>query len=187
MQDTFEQFWAKQMLGKVEEKKKPRPKPPKYEIPKETSQRYFDAYRSWFEHEYPHAWKDGHYIQCKMPAYQTANGLTTFMTNYAKWMGGRGNNLQVMGRQVNGKHIKASTNKGTADTIIHHPANGVPFYAEVKVGKDRARPEQIAEQARIRRAGGIYEFVRTPMEFFELWDKVGRIQVVRAGDLFSSM
>jgi hypothetical protein len=43
---------------------------------------------------------------------------------------------------------------------------------EVKVGRDRPRPEQLAEQQRERQAGGIYEFVSTPEQFFELFDKL---------------
>lgn len=180
-------FHLGQMHTHFEQKKKARKKPEKYPIPDLVKERYFKAHYDYSCIHFPHVVKDGHYLQPKMPDYQTANGLTAFITNYAKWMGGTGNNLQVMGRQVNGKYIKASTNKGTADTIVQHPVNGVSFYAEVKAGKDRPREEQLREQARIRRAGGIYEFVHTPMDFLELWDKVGRIQVVRAGDLFSSI
>jgi hypothetical protein len=43
---------------------------------------------------------------------------------------------------------------------------------EIKVGKDKPRPEQLAEQQRERQAGGIYEFVHTPEEFFIIFDQI---------------
>ena len=41
---------------------------------------------------------------------------------------------------------------------------------EIKTGKDKPRPEQLAEQQRERQAGGIYEFVHSPEEFFAIFD-----------------
>ena len=41
---------------------------------------------------------------------------------------------------------------------------------EVKVGRDRPRPEQLAEQAKERAAGGMYEFISTPEQFFAIFD-----------------
>jgi hypothetical protein len=49
---------------------------------------------------------------------------------------------------------------------------GKSVMIEIKVGADRPRPEQLAEQQRERQAGGIYEFVHTPEEFFLLFDKL---------------
>jgi hypothetical protein len=43
---------------------------------------------------------------------------------------------------------------------------------EIKTGKDKPRLEQLAEQHRERQAGGIYEFVHSPEEFFMLFDKL---------------
>ena len=43
---------------------------------------------------------------------------------------------------------------------------------EIKIGKDRASDFQLREQERERRAGGIYEFISTPEQFFELYDKI---------------
>jgi hypothetical protein len=43
---------------------------------------------------------------------------------------------------------------------------------EIKVGRDKPRPDQLTEQIRERKAGGIYEFIGTPEQFFELYDKI---------------
>lgn len=43
---------------------------------------------------------------------------------------------------------------------------------EIKVGRDKPRPEQLQEQERERRSGGYYEFCHSPEEFFALYDKI---------------
>jgi hypothetical protein len=75
-----------------------------------------------------------------------------------------------MGRQINGKFIPSATRKGTAD--ISATVKGKSVMIEIKVGADRPRIEQLAEQQRERQAGGIYEFVHSPEEFFLLFDKL---------------
>jgi hypothetical protein len=75
-----------------------------------------------------------------------------------------------MGRQINGKFIPSATRKGTAD--ISATIKGRSVMIEIKVGKDKPRPEQLAEQQRERQAGGIYEFVHTPEEFFIIFDQI---------------
>jgi hypothetical protein len=42
----------------------------------------------------------------------------------------------------------------------------------VKVGRDKPRPEQLAEQTRERAAGGIYEFISTPGNFYAVYDMI---------------
>ena len=43
---------------------------------------------------------------------------------------------------------------------------------EIKVGSDRPREDQLLEQIRERKAGGIYEFIKTPEEFFSLYNSI---------------
>lgn len=134
-------------------------------------QRYTDAHREWFKRKYPLAWNDGHYSGPVMPKYKTANGLTNLICSYLKWVNCIGNRINTMGRQVNGKWIPSTTKKGTADITAILPG-GRTIYIEVKVGKDRPRPEQLAMQKQIRELGGVYEFISTPEQFFELLDSL---------------
>lgn len=43
---------------------------------------------------------------------------------------------------------------------------------EIKIGKDRPREQQLEEQKRERRAGGVYEFIHNIDEFFQLYDSL---------------
>ena len=103
-----------------------------------------------------------------MPAIATANGLTTFIMNFVKWEGYRATRINVSGRQINGKWIQSSTRRGTADISL--TVKGRAAMLEIKCGSDRPREAQLQEQARERKAGGIYEFIRTTEEFFTLYD-----------------
>lgn len=151
-------------------------------------QRYQSAHEQWFRDQYPNAYKDGYYLEPKMPKVDTANGLTTFICNYLSWMGHRATRINVMGRLIDGvekqpsgakigvkKWLPSSTRKGTADisaTIKNANGIGLSVMIEIKVGRDKPRPDQLAEQIRERKAGGIYEFIGTPEDFFELYDKI---------------
>lgn len=132
--------------------------------------RYNAAHREFSQRKYPQAYKDGFYTKPKMPKVNTANGLTTFICNYLMWVNGFGNRINTMGRQVNGRWIKSSTALGTADITAMLP-NGKTVFLEIKVGADRPRPEQLAMQKKIRGIGGVYEFISTPDQFFQLYDE----------------
>lgn len=136
----------------------------------ETKLRYQQAHEKWFKHEYPSAYNDGYYCAPKMPPVGTANGLTTFIMNFIKWEGYRATRINVSGRQIKGKWIPSSTRRGTAD--ISATLRGKSVMIEIKVGRDKPRPEQLAEQERERNAGGVYEFIHNPDEFLELYDKL---------------
>ena len=146
-------------------------------------QRYQSAHEQWFRDQYPNAYKDGFYLEPKMPKVDTANGLTTFICNYLSWMGHRATRINVMGRLIDGvekqpsgakigvkKWLPSSTRKGTAD--ISATIKGRSVMIEIKVGRDKPRPDQLAEQERERRAQGIYEFIGTPGQFFEIYDSI---------------
>jgi hypothetical protein len=115
--------------------------------------------------------KDGYYSPPNMPKVNTANGLTLFICNYINWMGYRATRISTTGRQVGGRWIYGTTRKGTAD-ISATLKGGKAVMIEIKVGKDRASEHQLKEQAKERAAGGIYEFISTPEQFFELFDRV---------------
>jgi hypothetical protein len=146
-------------------------------------ERYQKAHEEYFKIKYPNAYKDGYYLDPKVPKVDTANGLTTFICNYLAWLNHRATRINVSGRLVDGvekqpsgakigvkKWIPSSTRKGTAD--ISATIKGRSVMLEIKVGSDRPRPEQLTEQTRERRAGGIYEFIKTPDEFFYLYDYI---------------
>lgn len=146
-------------------------------------ERYKIAHEEWFKIKYPNAYKDGFYLDPKIPKINESNGLTTFICNYLSWREHRATRINVSGRLVDSKEkqasgvtlgvkkwIKSSTRKGSAD--ISATIKGRSVMIEIKVGKDKPREDQLLEQERERKAGGLYEFIKTPDEFFELYDLV---------------
>ena len=130
--------------------------------------RYNTAHYNYTCQRAPNVVKDGFYTTPPTPIVTKSNGLTTFIINFLNWSGYRATRINTMGRQINGKFIPSATRKGTAD--ISATVKGKSVMIEIKVGKDKPRPEQLAEQQRERNAGGIYEFVSTPEGFFLIFD-----------------
>jgi hypothetical protein len=148
-----------------------------------TKDRYCKAHESWFKESYPNAYKDGFYLDPKLPKVDTSNGLTTFICNFLLWSGHRATRINVSGRLVDGvekqasgakigvkKWIPSSTRRGTAD--ISATIKGRSVMIEIKVGLDRPREDQLKEQVRERKAGGIYEFIKDAEQFFYLYDNL---------------
>ena len=132
--------------------------------------RYNTAHYNYTLKHTPSVVKDGFYTPPTFPVITKANGLTQFICNYIKWEGYRATRINTMGRQINGKFIPSATRKGTAD--ISATIKGKSVMIEVKVGRDKPRIEQLEEQQRERQAGGIYEFISTPEQFFQLYDEL---------------
>ena len=130
--------------------------------------RYNTAHYNYTAQRTPNVVKDGFYTTPPTPVVTKSNGLTQFIINYIMWSGYRATRINTMGRQINGKFIPSATRKGSAD--ISATVKGRSVMIEIKVGKDKPRPEQLAEQQRERQAGGIYEFVSTPEGFFAIFD-----------------
>lgn len=148
-----------------------------------TKEKYKEAHEEWFKEKYPNSYNDGFYLEPKYPKVDSSNGLTTFICNYLSWKGHRATRINVSGRLVDGvekqpsgakigvkKWIPSSTRKGTAD--ISATIKGRSVMIEIKVGSDRPREDQLLEQIRERKAGGIYEFIKTPEEFFSLYNSI---------------
>lgn len=145
--------------------------------------RYLDAHRQHAEQNYPNVCKDDLYSPPVLPKINTANGLTTAIVNYINWTGNRATRINVQGRLVEGEHttesgatfakkkwIKSSTRKGTAD--ISSTINGKSAMWEIKIASDKPSEAQLKEQERERKAGGIYEFIKTIDQFFEVYDRL---------------
>jgi hypothetical protein len=133
-------------------------------------ERYNAAHHEYYKLKYPNVVADGLYCSPTLPKYKTANGLTKFITNYILWAGWRATRVNTMGRQVGGKWIPGTTRKGTAD--ISATINSRSVMMEIKIGKDKASEYQLKEQELERKAGGIYEFISSPDDFFTLYDYV---------------
>ena len=131
-------------------------------------QRYIDAYWHYYRTNYPEAAKANAGSKVAIPNVNTANGLTSFITKFLFHMGHRATRINVMGRKLGNKFIRSTTRKGTAD--ISATINGRSVMLEIKVGKDKPRPKQLKEQELERKAGGVFEFVGTPEQFFEIYD-----------------
>jgi hypothetical protein len=133
-------------------------------------ERYNAAHHEYYKVKYPNVVADGLYCSPTLPKYKTANGLTKFITNYILWAGWRATRVNTMGRQVGGKWIPGTTRKGTAD--ISATINSRSVMIEIKIGSDKASQYQLKEQELERKAGGFFEFISTPEEFFIFYDYV---------------
>lgn len=145
--------------------------------------RYAEAHKQWQLKEYPASCKDFGWISPKYPDVRTSNGLTRMILYFLKWEGWRATRINTMGRLVDGpqkqdsgislitkKFIPSTTRKGTAD--ISATIKGRSMMLEIKISGDTRRPEQLREQELERQAGGVYEFISTADEFFELYDRL---------------
>lgn len=134
-------------------------------------QRYYDAHYKHTKERTPSVVADGHYFTPKIPDVTKANGLTLFICNYVNWMGYRATRITTTGRVVGGRYIYGQTRRGTAD-ISCTLRGGKSVMIEIKIPPDRPSKYQLEEQERERKAGGVYEFISYPEQFFELYDKI---------------
>ena len=91
----------------------------------------------------------------KRPSQSPANVLTKAIIQYITAKGGvawRINNVAVV--MPDGTRRAGGMVRGIAD--IHACINGLHISIEVKIGKDKQSPEQIAMQQSIVKAGGLY-------------------------------
>lgn len=65
-------------------------------------------------------------------------------------------------RQMKGSWLPGQNN-GMSDITIM--INGRSYFVEVKIGRDKIRPEQEKFRDKVRAAGGVYEIVKTWEEF----------------------
>ncbi|MDR2475708.1 MAG: VRR-NUC domain-containing protein [Bacteroidales bacterium] len=139
-------------------------KKPRYVKPasiKELEQLHFDCKRTQY-HDTP-----VRYLVKNTFRDDTANGLTKCIIAWLKIQGyfaARVNTTGIYSKRLN-KYIYSGSTKGMAD--ITAVIDGKHVSIEVKVGRDKPRPEQLKVQKRIEDSGGIYIFVHSFDEFLE--------------------
>ena len=111
-----------------------------------------------------------------------ANELTKSIIKFIQLSGGQAERISVTGRRVDMRKtytdvlgqqrqigsvrwIKSSMQKGSAD--ISATIAGRSVKIEIKVGRDRIRPEQEIYQQQVEKAGGIYLLIHTFDEFYD--------------------
>lgn len=116
----------------------------------------------------------------------TANGLTQCIIAFINLSGGQAERINTQGRVVmqrqtiptaggrtietmSSKYIPTAGVRGSAD--ISATVCGRSVKIEIKVGNDRQRPEQIAYQRAIERAGGVYYVARDFTSFVGWFDQ----------------
>jgi len=138
-------------------------------ISDEHFKRYRDAKFNHQSKQFPQWIKDNHFIEPDRPDIGTANGLQSFIQDHATWMGCHANRINTSGRKVGDKWITGTTKKGTADVALI--IQGRSIHLEIKSGKDKPSEHQLKQQAQIRNAGGVYEFIHNTEEYFEVFDR----------------
>jgi len=150
--------------------RKPRAYKPKPPIPSWVKQRYQQVHEQDFKTKYPQAYASGKYFATKMPDTSKANGLTQAIIKFLLWSGHRATRVSASGRMIKGKYIPGATRRGAAD--ISATIKGRSVMLEIKIGSDRPSAEQLREQELERKAGGVYEFVKSFEGFLEIYDTI---------------
>jgi hypothetical protein len=134
--------------------------------------RYELAYQKNFEKEYPAAYEAEGYIKTSFPDVSKANGLTQAIIKYLMWCGHNADRTGTQGRMVKSagswKRISAGNRRGTSD--ISSTIKGRSAKIEIKIGNDKPSEEQLREQLREQKAGGVYIFISTMEQFFSWYD-----------------
>lgn len=105
------------------------------------------------------------------------------MCKFLTWEGWRASRVNVEGRLIDKetrtesgavfhdkKFIKSSTTKGYSDVDATIKGRSCKF--EAKGHGDKPREAQLKFQELERKAGGIYEFVYDPEQFYEFYDRI---------------
>jgi hypothetical protein len=149
-------------------RKERKPKAPKPKMPDWCKQRYIDAHQLSFSQVVKDA---GHAFKTKVPKQDT-NGLQQTILKFLLWNGHRASRISSAGRYVAKiqKWIPGPTRSGSAD--ISATIKGRSVMLEAKVDLDTPGPDQLREQELERRAGGVYEFVKSFEQFLVFYDEL---------------
>lgn len=121
----------------------------------------------------------GYAMVIKPYSNATANGLTRCVEDFINHLPGgvgeatRQNSTGTPRQMPDGtiRWSKSNTRKGLAD--VRGTYRGRSLNIEIKIGRDRQSPAQVAEMDRIRKAGGIYWVVKTFPDFLAQWEAEG--------------
>lgn len=137
-------------------------------------QLYSEAHQRFQTIQYPTATKDFGTIATQYPDIRTANGLTRMIIDFLTWEGWNANRTNSQGQYVEQRYKGRVISKGwrpsgqrRGKADVHATIKGRSVQLEIKIGKDKPSSYQLEEQERERAAGGVYEFISEPDEFFE--------------------
>ena len=102
----------------------------------------------------------------------TANGLTACVVAWLKYHGyfaGRVNTTGTYSHKL-GRYIHSGSRKGMADVTA--VINGRHVSIEIKIGRDRLRPEQLKVKNEVEQAGGCYIVAASFDNFLEQANKI---------------
>lgn len=139
-------------------------------MPQHCKDRYQQAHEQWFKRKYPKGYADGKYTPTVMPPCNKANGLSLAIEKFIIWEGWNAKGISSAGRYLNGKYIPGRTRRGAAD--LSATIKGKACHFEIKIGKDKPSIYQLKEQILERKAGGVYEFVKTFEQFLIIYDSL---------------
>ncbi|MEI7526136.1 MAG: hypothetical protein WCJ95_17460 [Mariniphaga sp.] len=117
---------------------------------------------------------------------KTANKLTSCIITWIRYNGGQAERINVTGRQIDQrkivmdclgnqrqigslKWITGNGTRGSAD--ISATIAGKSVKIEVKIGRDRQRPDQVEYQRSVEAAGGIYIIATSFQQFYDWYVK----------------
>jgi len=129
---------------------------------------------------------DPKYIAPRKYEDRTANGLTKCVIDFIRLSGYQAERINCTGRYIDNtevvenvlgdkrrigsaKWLPTSGQRGTAD--ISAVIRGRAVKIEIKAGRDKQRPDQLAYQHEVERAGGVYLLIHSLTEFVQWYNE----------------
>ena len=150
--------------GFPEYKVRKKPKPKKRYVKTASLIKFNADYQVWYYST--RTIQDKHQLQSTF-SDDSANALTKAIVAWYAMNNGYATRRNTQGTYsvALGKYIRSGATNGAED--CDGTLNGINVKWEVKFSRDKQRPAQIAYQAQIERAGGIYKTTKTFDDFLE--------------------
>lgn len=130
---------------------------------------------------------DPKYLARRKYRDDSANGLTKCVIDFLRLSGSQAERINCTGRPIDNtevvenvlgdrrrigsvKWLPTSGQKGTAD--ISATIRGRAVKIEIKHGRDKQRPDQVAYQQEVERAGGVYLIIHSLSEFVQWYNNM---------------